>query len=82
MGSGASKPGWYPGEPITGEVPDGECSCDPAATAGLGSGGGYGATTKGTTPSSQRIGGSFGTNESREITSLPVVELTDIKVRW
>lgn len=78
MGSGASKPGWYPGEP-TGEVPDGECSCDPAA-AGPGSGG-YGATTKGTTPSSQKTGGSFSADESREITSLPVVELTDIEVR-
>ena len=81
MGSSASKPEWYPGEP-TAEVLYDECSCDPAATtAGLGSGDGGGATTA--TPSSQKGGGCFSTNsEAREITRLPVVELTDMEVRW
>ena len=75
MGSGASKPEWYPGEPTT-DVLNDECSCDPAA--GLGSGG-DGATTA--TSLSRKGSGSFSMSIAREITRLPVVELTDMEVR-
>lgn len=80
MGSGASKPEWYPGEPTTTADEFDECSCEPVC---LGSHGGATTTATSSSFSSREKSGSASSivTERREITSLPVVKLTDMEVR-